>query len=82
MSNAMSPAAFAARTITRELVAAAPARWPCEPVKPIECPRGCGFLAAPTPHLMWGPWRMQSHLMSPRCPAAIPGLTTTRKGRR
>lgn len=78
----MSPAAFAAMIVTRELVAAAPARRLCERPPLIECPRGCRFVTSALPHLQWGPWRMQSHLMDPRCPAAIPGLTTTRRGRR
>ena len=78
----MTPAAFAALVVTRELAAAAPARRPCEPPPVLECPRGCGFITSALPHVRWGPWRLQSHLMRKRCPAAIPGVTTTKRGRR
>jgi len=77
-----TPAAFVAREIVRELVAAAPATRPCEPPAIIECPRGCRFVTSARRHVQWGPWRMQVHLMSERCPAAIPGMTTTTRGRR
>lgn len=78
----MTPAAFVARHLTGELVAAAPQRRPCEAPAVIECPRGCRFVTSALPHVQWGPWRMQVHLMSTRCPAAIPGMTTTTRGRR
>lgn len=78
---AASPAAFVARVITRELVAAAPAWRPCEATT-ITCPRGCGFLSTVRPHVYWGPWRMQLHLMNPRCPTPIRGMTPTRGRRR
>lgn len=77
-----TPAAFVAGLIVRELVAEAPSRRRCEAPPIIECPRGCRFVTSALPHVQWGPWRMQVHLMNERCPAAIPGMTTTTRGRR
>lgn len=57
---------------------------PCPKEAPelLECPRGCGFVTSAKPSLMWGPWRMQVHLLNPRCPTPIPGLGTYRRGGR
>ncbi|ORA24941.1 hypothetical protein BST13_33780 [Mycobacterium aquaticum] len=43
----------------------------------LDCPRGCGFVTLARPSLKWGPWRMQLHLLNPRCSAPIPGSTGT-----
>ncbi|GJJ21092.1 hypothetical protein [Mycolicibacterium mageritense] len=43
----------------------------------LECPRGCGLVTLAKPSLRWGPWRMQVHLLNPRCPTPIPGSNST-----
>jgi hypothetical protein len=71
-----------ARAITGRLCAAADLPgWPCQDPVTIACPRGCGFITAARDHLMWGPWRMQLHLISDRCNAAISSLVTTTRRR-
>ena len=70
--------------VVRELCAKAIAAEDCAHCPPpttIECPRGCGVVAMARPHLVWGPWRMQVHLMSPRCPTPMPGTVPTRRRR-